>query len=67
MRVGINGMGRIGSALARRARGFGMAAHYHNRRPVDGALEAELAATYWDNLDALIGSVDFLMSSATER
>lgn len=59
-RLGIIGMGRIGSALARRARGFGMAVHYHNRRPVDGALAAELAATYWDNLDAMIGSVDIL-------
>ena len=43
-----------------RARGFGLSVHYHNRRPVDGALAAELAATYWDNLDAMIGSVDIL-------
>ena len=59
-RLGIIGMGRIGAALARRARGFAMAVHYHNRGPVADGLAAELAATYWDDLDAMIGFVDIL-------
>ena len=59
-RLGIVGMGRIGSAVARRARGFGLSVHYHNRRPAYPALEAELEATYWDNLDQMIGRMDIL-------
>jgi glyoxylate reductase len=47
-RLGIIGMGRIGSAVARRARAFGVSIHYHNRRRVDSDLESELEATYWD-------------------
>lgn len=59
-RLGIVGMGRIGSAVARRARGFGLSVHYHNRRPAHPGLEAELEATYWDNLDQMIGRMDIL-------
>ena len=59
-KLGIIGMGRIGAALGRRTRGFGMAVHYHNRGPVEAGLAAELAATYWDDLDAMIGAVDIL-------
>src|SRR3546814_12779226 len=59
-RLGIVGMGRIGSAVARRARGFGLSVHYHNRRPVHPELEAELEATYWDNLDQMVGRMDLL-------
>ncbi|MBT5181474.1 MAG: D-glycerate dehydrogenase [Rhodospirillaceae bacterium] len=59
-KLGIIGMGRIGAALGRRARGFGMRVHYHNRGPVEAGLAAELAATYWDDLDAMIGAVDIL-------
>ena len=44
-RLGIVGMGRIGSALARRAKGFGLSVHYHNRRPVPEEVENELEAT----------------------
>ena len=47
-RLGIIGMGRIGCAVARRARGFGLSIHYHNRKPVHPETEAELEATYWD-------------------
>ena len=43
-RLGIIGMGRIGSAVARRARAFGLQIHYHNRRRVPNALEEELEA-----------------------
>src|SRR5690606_13747110 len=53
-RLGIVGMGRIGSAVARRAKGFGLAVHYHNRRRVHPALESELEATYWESLDQML-------------
>ncbi|NNG03186.1 MAG: D-glycerate dehydrogenase, partial [Inquilinus sp.] len=49
-RLGIIGMGRIGRAVARRARGFGLSIHYHNRRRVAEEVEAELEATYWESL-----------------
>jgi glyoxylate reductase len=59
-RLGILGMGRIGSAVARRARGFGLAIHYHNRRRVPEALEAELEATYWESLDQMLARMDII-------
>lgn len=59
-RLGIIGMGRIGQAVARRARGFGMAIHYHNRRPVPRPVEDELEATYWADLDQMLGHMDFI-------
>ena len=59
-RLGIVGMGRIGQAVARRARGFGLSIHYHNRRPVHAEIEAELEATYWDNLDQMLARMDII-------
>ncbi len=59
-RLGIVGMGRIGSAVARRARGFGLSIHYHNRRRVHESLEAELEATYWESLDQMLARVDIV-------
>ncbi|WP_119461555.1 2-hydroxyacid dehydrogenase [Rhodospirillaceae bacterium SYSU D60014] len=59
-RLGIIGMGRIGSAVARRARGFGLAVHYHNRRRVHPDLEAELEATYWESLDQMVARMDII-------
>lgn len=59
-RMGIVGMGRIGSALARRARGFGLSVHYHNRRRVREELEQELEATYWDSLDQMLAHMDIV-------
>ncbi len=59
-RLGIIGMGRIGTAVARRARGFGLSIHYHNRRRVDPALEAELEATYWESLDQMLAHMDIV-------
>ena len=59
-RLGIIGMGRIGSALARRARGFGLSVHYFNRRRAHPDLEAELQATYWQSLDQMLARVDIL-------
>src|SRR5215470_8183793 len=50
-RLGIIGMGRIGQAVARRARAFGLQIHYHNRRRVPTHLEEEVEATYWESLD----------------
>ena len=57
--LGIVGMGRIGTAVARRARAFGMAVHYHNRRPVDGG-----EACYWPDLDAMLAVVDVVSLNA---
>ena len=59
-RLGILGMGRIGSAVARRAHAFGMQVHYHNRHRLRAEAEAELEATYWESLDQMVARVDIL-------
>ena len=59
-RLGIIGMGRIGTAVARRAKAFGLSIHYHNRRPVDPATEEELEATYWESLDQMLARMDII-------
>jgi glyoxylate reductase len=59
-RLGIVGMGRIGQALARRAKAFGLSIHYHNRRRVAPKVEAELEATYWDSLDQMLARMDIV-------
>lgn len=59
-RLGIIGLGRIGSAVARRAKAFGISIHYHNRRRVDPDLEAELEATYWESLDQMLARMDII-------
>ena len=59
-RLGIIGMGHIGSAVARRARGYGLSIHYHNRRRVSDKLEKELEATYWDSLDQMLARMDII-------
>jgi glyoxylate reductase len=59
-RLGILGMGRIGSAVARRAKGFGLSVHYHNRRRAHEALEQELEATYWESLDQMLARMDVI-------
>jgi glyoxylate reductase len=59
-RLGIIGMGRIGSAVARRAKAFGLQIHYHNRKPVSAALEEELEATYWESLDQMLARMDII-------
>jgi glyoxylate reductase len=58
--LGIVGMGRIGTALARRARGFGLEIHYHNRRPVHPDIEDQLEATYWESLDQMLARMDII-------
>ncbi len=59
-RLGIIGMGRIGQAVARRAKAFGLSIHYHNRRKVDARIEEELDATYWDSLDQMLARMDIV-------
>ena len=59
-RLGIVGMGRIGEAVARRARGFGLSIHYHNRNQVHPETETELEATYWESLDQMLARVDIV-------
>ncbi|MGD0850024.1 2-hydroxyacid dehydrogenase [Bradyrhizobium sp.] len=59
-RLGIIGMGRIGQAVARRARAFGLQIHYHNRRPVAPKIAEELGATYWESLDQMLARMDII-------
>src|SRR5712675_3124649 len=59
-RLGIIGMGRIGQAVARRARAFGLQIHYHNRRRVIPKIESELEATYWESLDQMLARMDII-------
>jgi glyoxylate reductase len=59
-RLGIVGMGRIGQAVARRARAFGLQIHYHNRRRVPVEIEEELEATYWESLDQMLARMDII-------
>jgi glyoxylate reductase len=59
-RLGIIGMGRIGQAVARRARAFGLQIHYHNRRKVAPKIEEELDATYWESLDQMLARMDIV-------
>ena len=59
-RLGIIGMGRIGTAVARRAKAFGLQIHYHNRKPVSSRVAEELEATYWDSLDQMLARMDII-------
>ncbi|MCP5433147.1 MAG: D-glycerate dehydrogenase [Alphaproteobacteria bacterium] len=59
-RLGIIGMGRIGSAVARRARAFGLQIHYHNRHRANALLEEELEATFWESLDQMLVRMDIV-------
>ncbi|CAN7217016.1 2-hydroxyacid dehydrogenase [Mesorhizobium caraganae] len=59
-RLGIVGMGRIGTAVARRAKAFGLSIHYHNRHRVLPAVEEGLEATYWESLDQMLARMDII-------
>ena len=59
-RLGIIGMGRIGQALARRAKAFGLSIHYHNRKPASPRVVEELEATYWESLDQMLARMDII-------
>jgi glyoxylate reductase len=59
-RLGIVGMGRIGTSVARRAKAFGLSIHYHNRSRVHPETEEALEATYWDSLDQMLARMDII-------
>ena len=59
-RLGIVGMGRIGQAVARRAKGFNMSIHYHNRNRLHSDIEQTLEATWWSNLQDMIPRMDII-------
>jgi glyoxylate reductase len=59
-RLGILGMGRIGTAVAHRAQAFGMQIHYHNRRRLRPEAEAEVGATWWESLDQMVARMDVI-------
>jgi glyoxylate reductase len=59
-RLGIIGMGRIGQALARRAKAFGLQIHYHNRRRIPVPMEEALEAAYWESLDQMLARMDIV-------
>jgi glyoxylate reductase len=59
-KLGIFGMGRIGRAVAGRARACGLSIHYHNRRRLPQEVEEELGARYWPDLDAMLAEIDIL-------
>ncbi|MFC3714225.1 2-hydroxyacid dehydrogenase [Sphingoaurantiacus capsulatus] len=59
-RLGIVGMGRIGQAVAARARAFGLSIHYHNRKRLPDGLERTYEATWWPTLDAMLRRVDIV-------
>ena len=58
--LGIVGMGRIGQAVAQRAKGFGLQLHYHQRNRLHESVEQELGAIYWPTLDTMLHHIDFL-------
>ena len=59
-RLGILGMGRIGQAVARCAKAFGMQVHYHNRKRLRPEVEDALEATYWESLDQMVARMDIV-------
>jgi glyoxylate reductase len=65
-RLGIVGMGRIGQAVAARARAFGLSIHYHNRRRLPAAIEKGLEATWWPTLEAMLERVDIVSLNCPE-
>ena len=65
-RLGIVGMGRIGQAVAARARAFGLSIHYHNRHRLPKVVEEALEATWWPTVDAMLERVDIVSLNCPE-
>lgn len=59
-KLGIIGMGRIGQAVATRARSFGLEIHYNARRPIARETQDRLQATFWDSLDRMLPQMDII-------
>ena len=59
-KLGIIGLGRVGEAIARRARAFGLSIHYNNRKPINPHIEEELGATFWPDLDQMLARMDIV-------
>ena len=64
-KLGILGMGRIGQAIAKRAKAFDLDINYHNRRRLHENIEKSLSATYWEDLEEMLATVDILVVSAS--
>ena len=64
-KLGILGMGRIGQAIAKRAKAFDLDINYHNRRRLHQNIEESLSATYWENLEEMLSKIDILVVSAS--
>ena len=65
-RLGIVGMGRIGQAVARRARAFGLSVHYHNRHRLPKTVEDAFEATWWPTLDSMLERMDIVSLNCPE-